>query len=206
MPEIDLPTFVDFVLTSGATKVSVVRSARDRYAQGDNSATDLYKPLREIIIHTARQNLTGQETRASLLDVLCHLNEQQAAACEECIIGYEKWRERKQITWDKTMTTSKASKWTQGRLAIRIAPELGVLINDVPHIIQLYFEAQLPSMRRLQPIIHLLKEHARKQRPARVGVLDVRRGHFYTSQREEPDIEHLLAGEAAAFRTIWDNL
>lgn len=205
MPEISLPTFVDFVLASSTGKVTVVRNAKGQHAQGDNAATDLYKPLRECIIHAVRQNLTSQETRVSLHTVPFHLNEKQAAACDACIIGYEKWRARKQVAWDKKVA-SKTSIWKQGCLAIRIAPELGVVMKDVPHIVQLYFKEEIPSMRRLQPIIHLLREHARKYPQAIVGVLDVRRGQFHTSRRDVLDGELLLAGEAAAFQTIWDKL
>lgn len=205
MLEISLPAFMDFVLASSTDRVTVVRNAKGQHAQGDNAATDFCAPLRESIIYAARQNLTSQETRVSLHKVPFHLNEHQAASCEECITGYEKWRARKQIAWNKNVASRK-SIWKQGRLAIRIAPELHVVMKDLPHIVQLYFREEILSTRRLRPIFHLLKNHARKYPQAIVGVLDVRRGEFHTSRREVLDEELLLAGEAAAFQTIWDKL
>ncbi len=205
MPEISLPTFVDFVLASSTERVTVVRQAKGQYAQGDKAATDVYRPLRDSIIDAARQNLSSPETRASLHKVPVDLNEHQAASCDECIMGYERWRARKQIAWDKNVA-SKTSIWKQGRLAIRIAPELGVVMKDVPHMIQLYFKKEILSPRRLRPIFHLQKKHARKYPQAIVGVLDVRRGEFHTYRKEVLDGELVLAGEAAAFQTIWDKL
>lgn len=205
MPEISLPTFVDFVLARSTERVTVVRKAKGQSVQGGQAATDLYEPLRERIIAAARQNLSSQETRDSLQTVPCPLDEHHAASCDECIMGYERWRARKQIAW-ATNVASKTSIWKQGRLAIRIAPDLGVVMKDVPHMVQLYFREDILSPRRLRPIFHLLKQHARKSPHAIVGVLDVRCGEFHTERREVLDGELLLASEAAAFETIWDKL
>ncbi len=205
MPEISLPTFVDFVLASNSERVTVVREAKGQITQGAHAATDLYRPLRESIISAARQNLTSQETRDSLHQVPLHLNEDHAASCDECIIGYERWRTRKQLAWDKKMA-SRTSTWKQGRMTIRIAPELGVVMNGVPHMVQLYFGEAISSTRRLRPIFHLLLRHATKYPQTIVGVLDVRRGEFHRDRREVPEGDLLLAADAAAFQTIWDKL
>ena len=205
MIEIGLPTFADFVLASGAERVTVVQTAKGRYPKPDNCETDLYAPLKEIIIDAARQNLTSRETRTLILDGLCHLDDKKAAACDECIIGYEQWRKRKHFVWEETVA-SKTSTWKHECLTIRIAPELGVLIHNSRHIIQLYFKEEILSIRRLHPILYLLDRHAKKYGRATVGLLDVRRGQFYAYRKEISGINQLLVGEAAAFQTMWNHL
>ena len=198
--------FVDFVVASGTRKLTAVKKAKAQYQAAYDPATDFHKPLRECIIDAAQQNLNGKDTLDSVRSILVNLRASKSASYQECGVGYKKWRGRKNVVWDEAFT-SEWSEWTQGRLAIRVNPELGLLINDIPYIIKLYFKSPELSQFRLETTYHLLKQYDRTEHnQVNVGILDIRRGYLYHPKRDIPDIEQLLAGEAAAFQTIWDRV
>lgn len=202
---ITMTTFVDFVAArSGTPKLTAVKQAKAQYQAGYDPATDFYKPLRECIVDAAQQNLNGKETLASISSILVNLNARKLDSYQECGEGYKRWRGRKNVLWDNAFP-SEGSEWTQDRLSIRINPELGVLINGTPHIVKLYFKSNDLSQFRLQTTYYLLKQyHYNMHNHVNVGVLDLRRGQLRGPNREIPGIDYLLAGEAAAFQTMWD--
>lgn len=203
MPVISMTTFVDFALANGLRRLTVVRDAKARYERGYHPAEDFYKPLRDGIVDAACQNLDSQKTLASIHSTLGNVDARRSKPYQECIAGYKKWRGRKQLLWDEALT-SERSEWKQGRLVVRINPELGVLIDGSLHIIKLYFKSAKPSQLRLQAMLYLLQQYACKEHGhVNVGILDVRRGRLYTPTRDVPDIKTFLAAEAAAFQTMW---
>ena len=198
---ISMPAFLDFVVASGIPKLAEVMKAKVQYQTGYDPATDFYTPLREWIIAVTHQNLTGEKTLDSMRSTFGHLNTRKAHAYQECIAGFTKWRRGKNLVWNAALR----SEWTRGRVAIRIHPELGVSIRGEPHIITLYFRKAKPSKKRLQVLVHLLNQlDSRAQTPVTVGILDMRRGVLHSPTRDVSDMEQLLAGEAAAFQTMWD--
>ena len=204
--KITMTTFVDFVVANGTPKLTAVKNAKTQYQVAYDPAKDFYKPLRESIIVAAQQNLTSNESLASVRSVLGNLNARKLETYNACIAGYKTWRGRKNIVWRKTFSSG-SSEWTQGRLVIRVTPELGVSVNGKPHIIKLYFKEDKPSKQLLETMFFLLKQYdRRKNNTVTVGILDIRRGRLYSSTRDFPDIEQLLAGEAAAFQTMWDRV
>lgn len=201
-----MTTFVDFVLASGTSRVTVVKRAKAQYQVAYDPAKDFYKLLRESIINAAVQNLDGKETFDSVRSVLRKIKAPKLRAYEECIDGYKKWRGQKKIIWRKAVG-SESPEWTQGRLVIRVNPELCVFIKGKRYIVKLYFKEEKPSKPQLETMFHLLKQYERRKRiPIIVGILDVRRGRLHSQTREVPGIEPLLTGEAAAFQTIWDQI
>ena len=206
MPKINISmnTFVDFVVTHGTPKLAEVMKAKVRYQTGYDPATDFYTPLREWIFTMTHLNMTGTETLDSMRATFVHLNTHKARAYQECIAGFTQWRRGKNIVWKKALR----SEGTQGHLAIDITPELGVSIQGKPHIIKLYFKKETPTKQRLQVMDHLLNQlNGPAQTPVTVGILDMRRGRLHSPTRDVSDMEQLLlAGEAAAFQTMWDRV
>lgn len=205
---ISMTTFVDFVIArSGTPRLTAVKKAKDQYQQEYNPTKDFYKPLRECIISAAQQNLNGKKTVDSINAKLMNLSSRKYKSYLECGEGYKRWRgNRSEIGWDNAFTQD-LSEWSLDRLTIRINPELGILLDGKPHIIKLYFKSNRLSQTRLETMYYLLKQYNREE-PSQhnVGVLDVRQGHLRTPNRDIPDIGHLLAGEAAAFQTMWDRV
>ena len=200
---ISMTTFVDFVVASGTSKLAEVMKAKVRYQTGYDPATDFYTPLREWILTMTHLNMIGTETLDPMRAIFVNLNTRKAHAYQECIAGFTQWWRGKNIVWNKALR----SEWTRGHLAIRITPELGVSIRGKPHIITLYFKKAKPSEKRLQVLVHLLNQlNGRAQTPVTVGILDMRRGRLHSPTLDVSDMEQLLAGEAAAFQTMWDRV
>ena len=129
-----------------------------------------------------------------------HLDTRKGDAYQECIAGFTQWQRGKNLVWKKALQ----SEWTRGRVAVHIAPELGVSIRGEPHIITLYFNKAKPSKLRLQVMAHLLNQlNGTARIPVTVGILDMRRGRLHSPTRDVSDMEQLLAGEAATFQTMW---
>ena len=202
---VTMTTFVDFVAArSGTPKLTAVKQAKAQYQAQYDPATDFYKPLRECIVDAAQRNLSGTESLNKIHSVLVNLNTRKLDSYQECGEGYKRWRGRKNIIWDNNFR-SEGSEWTQDRLTIRINPELGLLINGKRHIVKLYFKSTELSQFRLETTYYLLKQYHHKMHDElNVGVLDLRRGQLRGPNREIAGIEYLLAGEAAAFQTMWD--
>ena len=195
-----MTTFVDFVDAGGTSKLAEVMKAKVRYQTGYDPATDFYTPLREWILTMTHQNMTGTETLDAMRPTFVNLNTRKADAYQECIAGFTQWRRGKTLVWKKALQ----SEWTRGRVAVHIAPELGVSIRGKPHIMTLYFNKAEPSKKRLQVMAHLLNQlNGTAQTPVTVGILDMRRGRLHSPTRDVSDMEQLLAGEAATFQTMW---
>lgn len=203
-----MTTFVDFVVArSGTPRLTAVKKAGAQYERGYDPAEDFYKPLRKCIAEAAQKNLKGNETLDTVRSILVKLDQKKLNAYQECGVGYKTWRGRKDIVWDKDFAPQESSEWSHDRLVIRINPEIGVLIKGVPHIVKLYFKSPDLSQLRLETMYCLLKQYNYKGHSEfNVGILDLRRGRLRVPNRDIPDIDHLLAGEAAAFQTMWDLL
>ena len=208
MPAITMTTFVDFVVAgSGTPKLTAVKNAKAQYERGYYPAEDFYKPLRECIAEAAQKNLKGGETLDTVRSTLNKLDRKKLNAYQECGEGYKKWRGRKDIVWDRDFNPQDSSEWSHDRLVVRVNPEIGLLIKGVPHIVKLYFKAPQLSELRLQTMYYLLKRYDyRGHSNFNVGILELRRGRLRVPSRNIPDIGHLLAGEAAAFQTMWESL
>ena len=201
--EISITTFVNFVLANGPRRLTEVKKAKALYEAGYSPAKDFYKPLREIIVAAAQRNLSPRDTCGLIHSILEDVDARKLEHYRACIAGYKRWLGRKRIAWNKAFV-SEGSKWTWDQLIVKVNPELGVSANGKPHILKLHFKSKDLSRDRLETIFHLLGHHeSRDNGHIKIGILDVRRGKLRAPTREMPGIEQLLAGEAAAFQTMW---
>ena len=200
MIEISMTTFVDFVLASGTSRLTIVRNAKATYQIRYDPARDFYRPLREAIIEMHQ----SQRPRESLDDLLLTLKDaKKTELFRECIEAYKRWCGRKQFKWVRAYSTD----WQSGELVVRVNPELGMRVNGSPNVVKLYFKSETPSKRRLETMFHLLRSSFPKDLDGSMpGILDVRRGSLFSPTRDLPGIEALLVGEAAAFQTIWNQV
>ena len=60
--EISITTFVNFVLANGPRRLTEVKRAKALYDADYSPARDFYKPLREIIVAAAQQDLNARDT------------------------------------------------------------------------------------------------------------------------------------------------
>ena len=200
MPKISMTTFVDFVTKSGTPRLTVLRKAKSEYELEYSPARDFYKALRESIVEM-HENQTNIDNLDSVMEGLT--DQRKLRPYQECVAGYRKWCGRKEIKWVKSFV----AHWTRGHLAVRVNPELGVSIDGKMHFVKLYFKPEKLSKPRIETMFCLLAQSLPNEfSESRVGILEVRRGVLHGPNRNIPDIETLLDGEAAAFQTMWDHV
>jgi hypothetical protein len=89
-----------------------------------------------------------------------------------------------------------------------VNPELGLKIHGVSHVIKVYLKDEPPLIKnRAQLILRLLeKSLASRGVPRTFGVLDARKAKLHTIGAPPIGIDALLAGEAVAFKTMFEQL
>lgn len=200
MTEISMTTFVDFVLSNGPPRLTVVRRAMHSAELGYHPSADFYKIFRDEVVRTHQSGSNLGEL--DLVTTKIH-SPQKLTLYPKLIYAYKHWIGRHKTSWDQVWFT----RWVSGNLVVRVNPELGLKIDGRPHIIKLYLKTDRPSKPRLDVIVHLLKKSFPSAEPSTVfGVLDVHRSHLYHETVPIAGLDALLAGEAAAFQRMWEAL
>ncbi|MBC7390208.1 MAG: hypothetical protein H7329_13410 [Opitutaceae bacterium] len=198
--EITLTDFVDYVALAGGKKQTKVVQIKKRDDYGPEK--DFYRKLRERIEDLHK----GDHTSDFLHELLeSDLHEHKANNFPELIDGYLKWINKKDIIW---IGPPKAI-WSYEQLRVKMNPELGLLINDLPHIIKLHFKKE-PELTtdKVCMICNLLEEKFPQHAEAgfEFGVLDVRRSKLFKKDKRKSNLKALLKGEARSFITIWEEV
>jgi hypothetical protein len=195
MNNVSLTYFVDFVLKSGTPKLTVVRDFKNRDAY--DPQTDFYKPLREKLVESCR---SGQPT-SNLETWAGTVHEKKKASYLAVVAGLKKFIGRKQYTWFDPPKQNHAI----GALTLNVNPELGLDIHGVHHVVKVYLKDDPPLTKpRIQIILHVMEQALTDpSTPRTFAVLDARKGRLHTSGPQPTGIAALLAGEAAAFATMF---
>lgn len=198
MIEISLTDFVDFVTRSGATKLTKVRQLKDRPPYSPQ--TDYYKTVREGIVEMHRESRPVE----ALLRVCHNLPPNKQQNYPVVVNAYQKFCKQAKPRWFAPCSGT----WQYDDLSVRLNPEVGLFIDDTPHIIKLYFKHDKISRDKVGSILQLLeKEFAgEKARGVRFGILDVHRSKLLIRNPGDRDLMPLLYGEANSLQTIWKSL
>ena len=198
MDRVSLTYFVDFVMKSGTPKLSIVRDfkERDKY----EPFTDFYKNVRGSIIEAHKD----PSPKKSLDRFLASVQEEKRRKVYPAIVkGYKSFLGRKSVSWFQPPTTA----WKIGSLDLNVNPEIGLIIDDVPHVLKLYFKEGRLASNRVASIVHLMTVALTPIVPGSVcGLLDVRRSKLHVLRAPKPGLNALLEGEAAAFFAMASNL
>ncbi len=94
-----------------------------------------------------------------------------------------------------------------GGLTVKINPHFGLRHDDGrAELVRLHFDEEPPRDEAVTATLHLMSRHGDQILPGAQPVLvDVRRGEAIRRDRgaRAADVEHWLAGEAAAFSAMW---
>jgi hypothetical protein len=195
---ISLTDFVDIVSASGTPKATRVRNVISR--QEYSPAADFYKRIREQIAETHQRSLP----RSSLdLAGRSLSDKKKRTAYPEIIAAYKKWWGRKTLEW----FTPKTKVYSAHDVDVTVNPELGLVIDGVPHLIKLYFKKEPIAKNRMDLITHLMAttlSHAFAG--TRMAVLDVRRSKLTCPTVPINDLDLMVDAELAyieAFASKW---
>lgn len=195
MHRVSLTTFVDFVVSSGTTRITQVRKAKREYVRGYHPQYDFYKMIRERIIKMHKNNLAINY----LDDLLIDLNVRKLESYTRCIEGYRTFTGRKRISWFEPIK----EKVEIGNLPISINPELGLNFKDNLYLVKLYFKKDELKKKNVDLILHLMGKVSGDMTPA---ILDVQASNFITTTINIDDLEAFLVAEARAFYSLWNDL
>lgn len=192
--KLSLTNFLNFVTKAGTAKMNFVAEVKQQ------NQFDLYGDLRE---HIQTTHIKGNDKK-SVADVLTKLtNQQKINQYPGVVRAYQKFWGRKALQW---FSPPKAV-WSHGGISIKLNPELGLLIDEEPHVIKIYFRQERLAKERVSSIAHLMETQMRDavEQDSKFVVLDIHRsklvdfvpGHNY---------QLLLESEAEMFRRYWDGL
>jgi hypothetical protein len=194
---ITLTEFLDFVMTSGQSRITVVRNAKRRRLVGYDPRTDFYKPIRDCV---ANMHSSGRP-QADLDALVAGLTDpKKIANYPELAAGFKRFIRGRELAW----YAPPHADWTGGGLTVAVNPELHLDIDGQRHVVKMYLKGEKMNRQRVAIINHLLDQALRPRvGPAILGVLNVRKARLYAWAPASPGMTSLLEGEAATFAQIY---
>lgn len=196
MPEITLTVFVDFTTTDIRGQISRVR--RQVNEEAYDVRKDFWRPLRKRI-QAAHEN---GEPIGSIEDVLLETaDKKKHNSYPAAIEGYVGFIGHRKVEYFEPPHAD----WVHDALVVRVNPELGLVIRDVPYAIKLWFSKRELSKRRCDVTLGLMEEALRPhlEPEVQVAVLDVQRSTLYHPTVQIADMDVLLAGVASSFLEMY---
>lgn len=197
--QISLTDFVDFVIKNGMPRLTKVREIKDR---------DDYHPYKDFW-RQVRDGISEMHSREYSTDYLDAIAQKQTDPRKikrfpEAIASYKKFLGRKKVTW----FDPPKEKWVMGDLTININPELGLVINDRPYLIKLFFKDEKLDKRKSEVVFHIMEEQLRYKvsSDTNMSILDVKSSKLLTPTTPPDNVSILLRAEANTFMQIWDAL
>lgn len=185
---IPMTGFLDFVLSAGLSRLTTINMA-GKY----ETMVDFYRPVREAIVEMHQAGLDTvvlDDLLASLIDP------RERLIFPKVVNGYKKFLRQGKVTWFEPPMRD----YPLGPIRVRVAPEVGLLVDGKPHVIALSFRG-LTAMdpQRIGLTTTLLADALGTTWPGTTfAVLDVRAAKLHT---HTPRTEHglLLRAEASCF-------
>jgi hypothetical protein len=198
MIKITQTDYIDFISRSGISKLSKVKSIHNRADY--HPSHDFYKPLRDEIVETIKNN----KNKKSLYEFLSDLSgSPRYSRYEHLIDGYSKFVGRKQIEWFEPPSAT----WNYKNLSIKMNPELGLIFNGTKYIVKMYFK-DTPLEKGDREILLWMMERTLCSgiySGYKCGLLDIERSKLHCTKDPRPSIEALVEGEAESFIKIWES-
>lgn len=174
MDRISLTGFVDFMLEAQAG--SETDPLKER--KGDASP-DYYNPLRDAIVQMHRENMPESFLAEALQK---ERSEKKRRIFQRALDGYARFLRSANLKWFDPPRTS----YRMGVHEVDVNPELGLAIDETPHVIKMYFRGEPLTPRRTSITLSLLAGKLGRICPGHVfAVLDVRQGKLHALSTPE---------------------
>ncbi len=208
---VSLTYFIDFVFTTGSKRKTVVKNAMN--PKPYNPAQDHWKQLREgIISFHEKGNGSAEKSQLDEYYRKATVKHNKKDHYTQCIENYKKWLGRKSVEWFDPYSRAIG----EGSVRINVNPELGLIENDNPILIKLFFKELEKKVRKEQAgVILALMEHALREKLAeqypnfkhvRLGLLDVRNGSrlFESGSISVAEFRPIVLSELKGFTGMWE--
>ncbi len=197
-----LTQFLDFTLRrSGAARTKYVRDLKyNEY----HPAKDYWKQLRDEIVKIHSNN----KSLDTLDDLVHRVHDKKRRNYRETINLYKKFFKNKELSW---FDPGKSFWSFNDQLVVNSNPELGLYINNKPHLIKLYFKGEKESITQHNIVSALsLMNSANFDRDIpedfKTSVLNIKRNRIHTSNSVDDDLLLSLEGDAQQFIYLWNNV
>jgi hypothetical protein len=198
MIRLSLTNFLDFAAASGAGRLTQVRKAKQQAAKPYEPATDYWRPIREGIREEFEGGWRGKQSLTRLRQVSADPKKLERYA--ECLNGLSKWARNKEFGPSVKVT----EEWRSVDLTVVVNPEILLDIDGQSCAVKLYFRAEKLSKPKVDTLLYLLDDTLPSE--VATGILDVPRGRLIQQTVDKPELEIVLAGDAAQFVTMWNRL
>lgn len=199
--KISLTEFMNFVNKSGASKITVVASAKTNREEEYQIYKDYWLKFRESIKSIHREGLS-KESLYSRLDDVC---DDKKVNYEAAINGYCKFWGKRKISWIQPPHKT----WSHKDIRIELNPDLGLIIKEKTFYIKLFIASNgVLDKRHADLILTLMEKELRDKVETNsiFGVLDVKRGKLFEYKKTDTKLLYLLESEAESFESLWYKL
>lgn len=198
--KVGLTQFLDFTLKSSAAKTNFVKNLKSQPEY--HPVFDYWKQLRETVIKFHKNKLPF-ECFEILLQTVDQKKKQNYI---DVIKQYKKFIKNKDVSW----FDPGKSHWLSNNLIVRSSPELGLLINDEPHLIKLFFKGKKERIDKynINSTLTLLNESTFSNEHNNVNytVLNIQKNRMYTNNSINNDHVIALESEAHQLYYLWNKM
>ncbi len=196
--QISMTEFVNFINSSGMSKMTIVSSAKMKHEQEDGNPYDYWKDFKDEV----RRQLIQQGTKEDLKEFVESVREDARDNYSIMVNGFLKFWRPSRMEWLKPVRRLASL----GGVKMYINPEIGVIWQNREIMIKLYLKANESLDKRHADIILALMESELREKvdeSVEFAVLDVKRGKLYSYVNNDPRLLILLKSEGREFAEMW---
>jgi hypothetical protein len=198
--EITQSDFIDFTMKTGLPRQTKVREIKERPEY--DPKTDFWRQLRTGLIEYHRDGCPDPDQLDDIMRGIS--NPRKLSAYPPRIDGHKKFVRKKSIEWLRPPRTT----WSGSGLTVIVNPEIGMTIDGVTYVTKLYFKEDSPTRSQVDLSLGMMDISLKGHVPEGtvMSILDVEAAKLYVPGSRTASVGPVLAGEAAAFVTIWNSL
>ncbi|PEL12714.1 hypothetical protein [Bacillus sp. AFS017336] len=199
--QIGLTQFLEFTLKNSAAKMNAIRKIKTQTEY--HPAFDYWKQLRDEIISFHKNNLDID----TFENLISRVDQRKKDNYIQSIKMYLKFIKGKETLW----INPGKSHWIYEDLFIRSTPEVGIYIDNEPHLIKLYFKGKNEKVDRynIASTLTMLNTSVyEKSQPEDIqySVLNIQKGRLFSDNELNEDKLTALESEASQFTYIWNRI
>lgn len=195
--KISLTQLIDVIARKGRNKAKMVFNIQRKLAEPYDPKKDHYRALRRAL-QDAHRHLEPKNFLDSFLQTVTEPI--RAKRYASLVRAYKRWIGRKKIDQFDLFPVT----YVHLGIAVRINPELGLTIDNEPHVLKLYMKDQ-PLRREDAEVIAALMRHAYgNDSSTRYAVLDVQNAKLHSFKTEELQVTiAMVDAELAYIARLW---
>lgn len=201
MINISLTDFIDFVSSSGTTKLNQVAAYKRR--ENYKFRVDYWRELRNSIKDFHADQTLDKEYFNAVLETH-FLDAGKREKCRPFLENYKKFLGRKQVVSKPIIKCD----WHYSQdLTIRVNPELHLDINGKEQLVKLYFKKNPLTKKKIDQALLLIKIATQDViSDVHYTLFDLPQNKVWTQENPNMALLPLLKGEAENYITIYKNL